>query len=87
MGHTSTSLFGGREWPFLFFRLLAGPTTRGRRVVERKLRVKRYFIYLQLQLKDILRKLPLKISHGLEKPAPDLSRSWTLRIGGSAQVR
>ena len=46
MGHTSTYLFADREWPFLFFRLLVGPTTRGRSVVERKLCVKRYFIYL-----------------------------------------
>jgi hypothetical protein len=45
MGHTSTSLFAGSEWPIQIFRLLVGLTALGRRVVQRKFSVKRYFIY------------------------------------------
>jgi hypothetical protein len=74
MGHTSTSLFAGREWPFQIFRLLAGLTTRGRRVDERKPRVKRYFIYSHLQLENVLRKLPRRIHLRFAQSAGGVAR-------------
>jgi len=55
-----------------------GPGNASRTIGDRKLRVKPYFIYLYLQLEDVLRKLLLGIPHGLEKPS-----SWVSSPGES----